>query len=404
MPTNPVRVKPVRVNGVHAVEIIDSHGQPALEVRMTLAGGATGSACVPFGLNPPAELAAILDAAVLELGGASFDGLADLDGALRKLADSGLEPPPGPDALRGVSIAAARAMAAREQMPLWRFLALPETEQRLPVPEFTLINGGGRAATALDFEEFMIVPVGAPSMSAAVRAGTELRARLRALLVGSNLGSEVGEDGGYAPAIEWPERVLELIAETIADAGYALGGDGVALAVRVAASAFRHGDGYRMAGEWLSTADMVARYEDMVADFPLWSLEDALAQDDWDGWADLTRRLGDRVQLVGGDVFATDPELIATAVSRNVANAALIKIAQFGTVTEILEAVRACREVGYGQVVAHQAVTSDAFVADLAVGTGCGQLRAGAPSRGERVANYNRLIEIEADHQLPYRN
>ncbi len=392
----------VRVKNVHAMEIIDSYGLPALEVRITLAGGATGSACVPFGPNPPAEPAGVLDAAVLELGDAAFDGLADFDGALRKLTDSDFAPRPGPDALRGLSIAAARAMACRLNVPLWRFLTIPGARQRLPVPQFTLINGGGRAGTALNFEEFMIVPVGAPSMHAAVRAGSELRARLRALLDGCALGSEVGADGGFAPAIEWPERGLELIAETIADAGYLLGTDGVVLALRVAASAFRRGDGYRMAGEWLSTEEMVARYEQMVDDFPLWSIEDALAQDDWDGWADLTRRLGDRVQLVGGDVFATDPELIATAVTRNVANAALIKTAQFATVTETLEAVRACREAGYAQVVAHRGETNDAFVADLAVGTGCGQLRAGAPTRGERVANYNRLIEIEADHQLPY--
>ncbi|HXR70436.1 phosphopyruvate hydratase [Actinocrinis sp.] len=397
-----VPTKSVRVKDVHAVEIIDSDGLPALEVRMTLAGGATGSACVPFGANPPAELAGILDAAVLELGDAAFDGLADLDGALGKLADSGIEPRPGPDALRGVSIAAARALAARQEVPLWQLLALPGTEQRLPVPQFTVVNGGSRAATALDFEEFMIVPIGAPSMRDAVRAAARLRARLRAQLIGSALGSEVGEDGGFTPAIEWPERVLELIAETIADAGYALGADGVALALRVAASGFRHDGGYRMAGEWLSSADMVARYEEMIADFPLCSIEDALAQDDWDGWAELTRRLGDRVQLVGGDVFATDPELIA-AESRSVANAALIKVAEFGTVTEILNAMRACRAAGYAQVLAHRGATSDAFVADLAVGAGCGQLRAGAPTRGERVANYNRLIEIEAEDQLPYR-
>ncbi|HEU5356771.1 MAG TPA: phosphopyruvate hydratase [Actinocrinis sp.] len=398
-----VPTKSVRVKDVHAVEIIDSYGLPALEVRMTLAGGATGSACVPFGTDPPAELAGILDAAVLELGDAAFDGLADLDGALGKLADSGLEPRPGPDALRGVSIAAARAMAAREDVPLWSFLALPGTEQRLPVPQFTLVNGGSRAVTPLDFEEFMIVPVGAPSMRDAVRAGAQLRARLRARLIGSALGSEVGEDGGFAPAIEWPERVLELIAETITDAGYALGADGVALALRVAASGFRHGDGYQMAGEWLSSAEMVARYEDMVTDFPLWSIEDPLAQDDWAGWTQLTNRLGDRVQLVGGDVFATDPQLMAAADSHSVANAALIKVAQFGTVTEILDAMGACRAVGYAQVVAHRGATSDAFAADLAVGAGCGQLRAGAPTRGERVANYNRLIEIEAEDQLPYR-
>jgi enolase len=393
----------VRINRVHAVEIIDSSGLPALDVRLSLVGGATGQACVPSGANPPAELTAVLRRVALELASASFDGLSDIDGALRKLAGDGMEPRPNPHLVRGVSIAAARAMAARRDLPLWRYLALPGTGQRLPVPQFTLVNGGCRAGTALDFEEFMIAPIGAPSMSAAVRAGVELRARLRAVLEGCSLGTQVGEDGGFAPEIAWPERVLELIAETIADAGYALGADGVALAVRAAASGFRYGLGYRLGGEWLSTSELIDRYEQMVADFPLWSIEDGLAADDWDGWAELTRRLGDRAQLVGGDVFATDPELIATAVARRVANAALIKIEHFGTVSEALEAMRACRAAGYAQVVVHRGETSDSFAADLAVGAGCGQLRAGAPTQGERVTTYNRLIEIEADDELAYR-
>lgn len=399
MPTQAVRVRDVRT-----VEIIDSDGLPAIEVRVTLAGGAAGSACVPSEARAHGRPGAFLDAAALELGDTAFDGLADLDGALRKLAEGGSRPRPGRGALRGVSIAAARAMAVRRQVPLWRFLGLPGARQRLPVPQFTVVNGGRRAHTVLDFEEFMLVPVGAPSMGAAVRAGCDLRARLRTLLADCSLDCAVGEDGGFAPAIEWPERVLELITQTVADAGYRLGAEGVALALRAAASGFRHGDCYRMAGERLSTGEMVARYEQMVADFPLASIEDPLAGDDWDGWIELTRRLGGQVQLVGGDVFATGAELIQAAVSGDVANAALIKIGHFGTVTETLEAVRACREAGYGQVVVHRGETSDAFAADLAVGAGCGQLRAGAPTSGQRVANYNRLIEIEADDRLPYRD
>jgi enolase len=392
----------VRIEHVHAVEVIDSYGRPALEVRLTLDGGATGSAWVASGVNPPDELAWALDEAARELDGTPFDGLADVDGALRKLDGSAIGIRPSAHAIRGASIAAARAMACEVGLPLWRFLAAPDARQCLPVPYFTLVNGGRRAGTALSFEEFMIVPLGAPNMRAAVRAGIEIHARLRTVLAGLRLTTQVGEDGGFAPAIDWPERVLELIAETIVDAGYPLGAGGVAIGLRVGASDFRQGEYYRMAGEWLTTAELVARLEQMVADFPIWSIEDGLAPDDWDGWADLTRRLGDRVQLVGGDVFATDPELIATAVQRNVANAALIKVAQFGTVTETLEAMRACREAGYGQIVAHRGETTDAFIADLAVATGCGQLKAGAPTRAERVAKYNRLIEIEADDRLAY--
>ena len=375
---------------------------------MDLAGGASGSACVPTGAHCADGLAAILDEVVRELIGASFDELADLDAALRKFAGADgaagdLGQCPGlQGAIRGVSIAAARAMASGAHVPLWRFLAAPGTEPRLPVPQFTLINGGRRAGTALDFEEFMIAPVGAPSVRAAVHAGADIHRRLRTVLADSELATPVGDDGGFAPEIDWPERVLELIVETAVDAGYKLGPDGIAIVLRVAAAGFRRDGSYRMAGEWLTSGELVARYEQMAEDFPIWSIEDGLAPDDWDGWADLAWRLGDRVQLVGGDVFATDPELSGTAVTKRVANAALIAMAQFGTVTETLEAVRACREAGYAQVVAHRGETSDAFIADLAVAAGCGQLQGGAPTRGERVANYNRLIEIEADDGLAY--
>jgi enolase len=392
----------VRIEHVHAVEIIDSYGRPALEVRVALQGGAKGSAWVASGANPPDELAWCLEEATRELGGVPFEALADVDAALRKLDGSVSELRPSAHAIRGASIAAARAMAVDEGVPLWSLLASPDAPPCLPVPYFTLVNGARRAGTSLSFEEFMIVPLGAPSMRAAVRTGTEIHGRLRGVLAELDLATRLGEDGGFAPEIDWPERVLELIAETIVAAGYPLGLGGVAIGLRVAASDFRRGDCYRMAGECLSSTEMVTRLEQMVTDFPIWSIEDGMAQDDWDGWAELTRRLGDRVQLVGGDVFATDPELIATAMARQVGNAVLIRVAQFGTVTETLEAMRACREGGYAQVVAHRGETSDAFIADLAVATGCGQLKAGAPIRAERVAKYNRLIEIEADHRLAY--
>jgi enolase len=293
-------------------------------------------------------------------------------------------------------------MASNAHVPLWRFLGSPNVEQRLPIPEFTLINGGSRARTALDFEEFMIVPVGAPSMRDAVHAGADIHRHMRTLLEDSGLATHIGEDGGYAPEIDWPERVLELIVETAEDAGYVLGSDGIAIALRVGAAGFGSGGCYRLAGEQLSSDEMIARYEAMAEDFPVWSIEDGLAPDDWDGWVELTRRLGDRVQLVGGDVFAADSELIATAATDHVANAALVAIAHFGTVTEMLEAIRACRDVGYVPVVAHRGETSDAFIADLAVATACGHLKGGAPTQGDRVTNYNRLIEIEAVDGLAY--
>ncbi len=400
----------VRIKHIRAVEIIDSFGQPALEVRVALEGGATGVACVPSGAGTydtwgvafDCGLGAGLGSAMSELSDQSFDGLEDLDEALRKLGRMAEGAAPEQYAILGASIAAARAMAAGRHEPLWRFLAAADAEQRLPVPQFTLINGGGRADTRLDFEQFMIVPVGAPTMRAALRAGTRVHRRLRAALAQSALDTQVGDDGGFAPQLDWPERALELIVECVDECGYDLGGAGVAVALRVAAGGFRQDGRYRLAGESLSSEELVSRYEQMAADFPVCSIEDAMAPDDWDGWAQLTRRLGGRVQLVGGDLFADEPESIAGAARRSVANAALIRTGGFGTVTETLDAVRTCRQAGYAQVVVHQGETSDDFVADLAVAAGCGQLRAGAPLRGERVANYNRLIEIEAEDGLAY--
>ena len=240
-------------------------------------------------------------------------------------------------------------------------------------------------------------------IAALVKAGAEVYASLRKLLSAKGFATGLGDEGGFAPEIDRPEDVLALLVQAIDDAGYRAGRDGVAIALDPAASEFYRDGTYRVAGEQLSTSDMISRYEDIVARFPVWSIEDGLAENDWDGWVELTSRLGDRVQIVGDDILVTNPSIIKEAITRSIANAALIKVNQIGTVSETLDAMALCRQAGWSQMVSHRSgETEDTFIADLAVGSGCGQLKTGAPARGERVAKYNRLIEIEADNQMPY--
>ena len=249
----------------------------------------------------------------------------------------------------------------------------------------------------------MIAPLGAPSMAEAVRAGAEIYAQLKGLLGEKGFFTGLGDEGGFAPQIDHPEEVLRLLVRAIEGAGYRPGRDGVAIALDPASSEFFDDGVYRVAGESLTSSDMIDRYEAMIDEFPIWSLEDGLAESDWDGYVKLTERLADRVQLVGDDCLVTNPGIIAQAIARKAGTAALIKVNQVGTVTETLEAVSECREAGWAQMVSHRSgETEDAFIADMAVAIGCGQIKSGAPARGERVAKYNRLIEIEAARQLPF--
>jgi enolase len=266
-----------------------------------------------------------------------------------------------------------------------------------------VVNGGVHARNDLDFQEFMIAPLGAPTLAEAVRAGAEVYAELRRLLAAAGHETGLGDEGGFAPEIDRPEEVLAVLVAAIEGAGYTPGREGVAIALDPASSEFWEDGRYLVAGESLSTDDMIDRYEQMVADFPIWSLEDGLAERDTDGWVRLTGRLGDRIQLVGDDNLVTNPAIIARAVADGAGNAALIKVNQVGTVTETLEAMAVCRRAGWAQMVSHRSGESvDSFIADLAVGTGCGQLKSGAPARGERVAKYNRLLEIEAGGDLSF--
>ena len=337
------------------------------------------------------------------LCGRQFADLAALDLALIELDGTSDKSRLGANAIVGVSMAAARAAAVSTRQPLWRFLNPPRVAPRLPVPHFNVVNGGVHAPNDLDFQEFMVAPLGAPTIAEAVRAGAEVYAALRQLLAAKGEATGLGDEGGFAPQITRPEDVLALLVDAITTAGYRAGRDGVAIALDPAASEFYRDGVYHVSGDLLSSDDMIDRYQAIINAFPVWSLEDGLAESDWDGYVRLTERIGQRVQLVGDDFLVTNPTIIVGAVERKAGNAALIKINQIGTVTETLDAMRICREAGWAQMVSHRSgETEDSFIADLAVGSGCGQLKSGAPARGERVAKYDRLIEIEAGEALPY--
>jgi enolase len=264
---------------------------------------------------------------------------------------------------------------------------------------------GVHAKNRLDFQEFMVAPLGAASFSEALRAGSEIRTVLQKKLDQLGFSTGLGDEGGFAPALQAPEDALDLLVDAIEHAGYEAGPDGVAIALDLAASEFRGEDGtYLLSGSRFESAELVEYIEYLVDRYPIWSVEDGVGEDDEQGWKLLTQNLGGRLQLVGDDNFVTNPRIIANAISVGVANAALIKVNQIGTVTETLEAVRVCQECGYEVMVSHRSgETTDTFIADLAVALGCGQIKAGAPARGERVAKYNRLLAIEAgDSELPF--
>jgi enolase len=417
---------PYKIADVGAMEILDSRGRPTLQVTVRLADGAAGVAGVPSGASTGSKEAVerrdgdsgryrglgVLGAAGAVRGeiadllrGRDWTSLAEIDAALTGLDGTANKARLGANAVVGVSMACARALARAQGRELWEWLAPSGMAPRLPVPHFNVVNGGVHAPNQLDFQEFMIAPLGAPSLPEAVRAGAEVYAALRALLAGQGHATGLGDEGGFAPQLREPEDVLALLVTAIGDAGYLAGRDGIAIALDPAASEFRGDDGlYHVAGQKLSSADMIERYAQITQRFPVWLIEDGLAEDDWDGWAALTARLGERVQLVGDDIFVTNPAIIAEGIRAGIANAALIKVNQIGTVTETLQAMATCRQAGYAQFVSHRSgETTDTFIADLAVSAGCGELKTGAPARGERVAKYNRLLEIAAAHPgMPY--
>jgi enolase len=335
--------------------------------------------------------------------GRHFADQAALDVALIALDGTTDKHRLGANAIVGVSMAVARALAQQENRALWQSLRRAGATPRLPVPHFNVVNGGAHAPNALDFQEFMLAPLGAPSVAEAIRAGAEIYARLRAELSGMGHAVGLGDEGGFAPEIARPEDVCRVLVRAIEAAGSEPGRRGVALALDPAASEFFSDGRYRVNGESLTSGELVERYCELVDAYPIWSLEDGLGESDWQGWRQLADRLGERIQLVGDDILVTNPAIIAEAIEQKIANAALIKLNQIGTVTETLHAMQLCRDAGWAQMVSHRSgETEDTFIADLAVASGCGQLKSGAPARGERVAKYNRLIEIEAESGRPY--
>ena len=407
------------VTELSALEILDSRGRPTLAVTVRLADGTQARAGVPSGASTgsreaverrdgdPARyegkgvlgaVAAVNTEISGLLRGRSWASLAEADQAMIGLDGTANKSRLGANATVGTSMALARALAASAGVQLWQWLAPDGVTPLLPVPHFNVLNGGVHAPNELDFQEFMIAPVGAPSLAEAVRAGAEVYSALRRELTSRKLSTGLGDEGGFAPEITEPEEVLGLLVQAIGDAGYKTGAEGVSIAMDPASSEFRQPDGrYKVAGDLLTSAEMIDRYAAMTERFPVHLIEDGLGEDDDDGWIALTARLGGSTELVGDDNFCTNPAIITAAIKRGIANASLIKLNQIGTVTETLEAMAICRGAGYRQFVSHRSgETEDHFIADLATGTGSGHLKSGAPARGERVAKYNRLLEIAA--------
>jgi enolase len=405
-----------KIERVHAREILDSRGFPTVEAVVTLAGGATGTAAVPSGASTgEREAVELRDAdpkrwagkgvtrAVANVNEVLAPALAGLDadqqqvdGRLISLDGTENKGKLGANALLAVSLATARASAAASGAPLYRALG-GDAATLLPVPLMNVINGGRHADNNLDFQEFMIVPHGAPSFPEAIRQGVEVYHALRGQLHRRSLTTAVGDEGGFAPALESHEQALDLLEEAIRSVGLEPGRD-VALALDCAASELADGDGYvfrKAGGPRRSAADLIALYERWCARYPIVSIEDGLGENDRAGWKSLTARLGSRVQLVGDDLFCTNEKLLTQGIADGLANAILIKVNQIGTLTETRATMARAAEASYRNVVSHRSgETEDAFIADLAVATGAGQIKTGAPARSERTAKYNRLLVI----------
>ena len=393
--------------------ILDSRGTPTVEADVILADGTRGRAAVPSGASTGEFEAVELRDRGPRWGGKGVDGAvahvneriapavagrdpqdqAGLDALLRELDGSENKSVLGANAILAVSLANARAAAAALGRPLYRYLGGEEAAV-LPVPLMNILNGGAHASNGLDVQEFMIVPVGLPDFPSALRAGVEVFHALKALLSSRGMSTNVGDEGGFAPDLPDNQAALEIVAEAIERAGYEPGAE-IALALDVAASEFYDGRGYVMDGTPRDAGAMTEVWADWAERYPIVSIEDPLDEDDWAGWKTLTDRIGGRVQLVGDDLFVTNPTRLARGIEERVGNAILIKVNQIGTLTETLDAIGMAREAGYRYVISHRSgETEDTFIADLAVATGAGQIKTGSASRTDRVAKYNRLLRI----------
>ncbi len=404
------------IEHVHARQILDSRGNPTVEVELSVKSGAWGRAAVPSGASTGEfEATELRDGGSDWLGkgvtkavdnvngeiAAAIHGMesaaqAALDRTLITLDGTANKSRLGANALLAVSLAAAYASAAEEQQPLWRYLG-GEAAHLLPVPMMNVINGGVHADNRVDFQEFMIVPLGASRFGDALRMGVEVFHHLEQTLRDRGLSTAGGDEGGFAPDLESNEAALEVLVASIKAAGY-VPGDQVAIALDPATSELYANGAYVLAHEHrtLSAGELASYWEDLAEHYPIISIEDGMAQDDWAGWQTLTHNLGERIQLVGDDVFVTSTERLKRGIDAGVANSILIKVNQIGTLSETLAAIRMAREAGYTAVISHRSgETEDVTIADLAVATGAGQIKTGAPSRTDRVAKYNQLLRIE---------
>jgi enolase len=402
------------IEAVHARQILDSRGNPTVEVEVVLDDGSLGRAGVPSGASTGAFEAVELRDGGTEYGGKAVgkavDSVVDeiqpellgheaddqrlVDQALIDLDRTPAKSRLGANAIIGVSMAVARAAADSAGLQLFRYLGGPNAHV-LPVPMMNILNGGAHADSNVDVQEFMIAPIGAPTFTEALRWGAETYQSLKAVLKQHGLSTGVGDEGGFAPNLEHNRAALDLIMEAIGKAGYTPGRD-IALALDVAATELYHDGAYHFDGKPQSAQQMSAIYQDWLANYPLVSVEDPLAEDDWAGWQAFTAAVGGQVQVVGDDLFVTNPERLRRGIAEKSANALLVKVNQIGTVSETMDAVTMAHRAGFGCMISHRSgETDDTFIADLAVATNAGQIKTGAPARGERVAKYNQLLRIE---------
>lgn len=409
--------KAMRIRTLRAREILDSRGTPTVEVEIELEDGSCGRAAVPSGASTGTHEALELrdgdrryggkgvlravrnvsEEIAPALMGRDFSSQGELDRLLIELDGTANKSRLGANALLGVSLAYARAAAHSLKKPLFQYIG---DKALLPTPLVNVLNGGLHADNELDVQEFMLVPVGFASFREALRATVETFQALKKILKSRGLSTNVGDEGGFAPQLRENEEALQFLVEAISTAGYQPGRD-LALALDPAASTFYADGRYHIEKKSLSASELIGLYEEWLKKYPIVSIEDGLAEDDWAGWQELTKRLGKRVQLVGDDIFVTNPDLIEKGIREGVANAVLIKLNQIGTLTETLHAVETAHRGGYRTVISHRSgETEDTFIADLAVGTGAGQIKTGSVSRGERTAKYNQLLRLEERYQL----
>jgi enolase len=409
---------PSIIADIHAREILDSRGNPTVEADVYLTSGAMGRAAVPSGASTGEHEANELrdkdeeryggkgvtlavqnvrETIAPALAGADASDQMGIDAALLEMDGTPNKSNLGANAILAVSMACARAAAEDLGLPLWRYLGTPMSRV-MPVPMMNILNGGAHSTNTVDFQEYMVVPVGAESFGDALRMGAEVFHALKKVLVKRKLSTGVGDEGGFAPDLKSDEEAITVVLEAIEAAGYKPGQD-IALALDAAASELYKGGKYTFKKSGAGTKDaagMVKLYEKWIGEYPIVSIEDGLAEDDWDGWKLLTEAIGDRCQLVGDDIFVTNTERLARGIESGVGNSILIKLNQIGTLTETLETIDMARSAGYLSVISHRSgETEDTFIADLAVGTGAGQIKTGSASRTDRVAKYNQLLRIE---------